>query len=303
MMSNQQLQKAPQIEETKVDRALRQGSEAIKVLFLIMAFAYVALRWSDLSGWLSSITHGEVFGIKFDREAAKQKVEELASEKISLAGRDFAQGAIARAERVGSAVAGAHVLWLDTNVENNLTERQVLEAMGISVQRALSVADAKVLAEQAVSNQEPYDLIISNVDKNPSRDALTKCPVSFSQMPYGESTSGTLADYNVSQNNAPRQGFAFAEWLATNETTKNAYMEPQRSKLVFYSGSTGGIATTICARIITNYADILLQNVVSALEESRWAMLPSLPTQSKTKSAISERSEKSETKEESNTPQ
>jgi hypothetical protein len=162
----------------------------------------------------------------------------------------------------------------------------------------VSVADAKVLVEQAVSNGERYDLIISNVDGNPAVAPLTKCPVYFSQMPDSGPTSGTLADFNASQNNAPRQGFAFAEWLATNEATKKAYMEPQRLKLVFYSGSTGGIATTICARIITNYADILLQNVVSALEESRWTMLPPLPTQSKAKRAISGRSGKSETEEE-----
>jgi hypothetical protein len=239
-----------------------------------MVFVCVAFHWSDLSAWLSTITHGEAFGIKFDREAAKQKVDALDPKAISPSGASFAQGAVARAARVGSAVAGARVLWLDTNLPNNVSERQVLEAMNISVQRALSVNDAEHLAEQAVIDAEPYDLIISNVGRDPGPGPLTKCPVYFSQLPVGVPWSGTLAEFNVSENTSPRAGFAFAEWLATNEHTANVYMQPERRKLIFYSATNGGIASTVCARIITNYADILLHHVVSALEESRWAKLP-----------------------------
>src|SRR5216684_7317342 len=295
-MSEQSSAKPQPPEETGLDKALRQSSGVIKILFLGMVFAYVAFHWSDLSLWLSTITHGEAFGIKFDRVAAEQKVDALDLKSISRSDRSFAQGAVARAARVGSAVAGARVLWLDTNLPNNVAERQVLEAMNIGVQRALSVDDAERLALQAVVDKEPYDLIISNVGRDPGPGPLTKCPVYFSRVPAEVSWSGTLAEFNASQNTSPRAGFAFAEWLATNEVTANVYMQLERPRLIFYTAINGGIASTICARIVTNYADILLQNVVSALEESRWAKLPPIPTSKATQTG-SGHSGKSETDE------
>src|SRR5260370_36736805 len=110
-MSEQTSAKPQPPEETGLDKALRQSSGVIKILFLGMVFAYVAFHWSDLSLWLSTITHGEAFGIKFDRVAAEQKVDALDLKSISRSDRSFAQGAVARAARVGSAVAGGRGLW------------------------------------------------------------------------------------------------------------------------------------------------------------------------------------------------
>ena len=163
-MGDQNPPKPPLPEETPIDRALRQSSAVIKVIFFGMVLAYVAFHWSDLSAWLSTITHGEASGIKFDRVAAEQKSRGAQFKTISRSDREVCSaGAVARAARVGSAVAGARVLWLDTNLPNNVAERQVLEAMNINVQRALSVNDAERLAQQSVVDGEPYDLIISNV--------------------------------------------------------------------------------------------------------------------------------------------
>jgi preprotein translocase subunit SecG len=263
--------------ETGVDSFLRQAMSLIKIAFLVMLLVYAVFHRADLSDWLSSITHGEAFGIKFDRNAAEQKVDALQLKSISQQGRIFALGAVARAARVGAAVAGARILWLDSNLPNNVAERQVLETMNISVQRALSLVDAERLAMQAALDKEPYDLIISNVSSNDGPGPLVKCPVVYSQVPVSAASVGSLAAFNAQQNSSPRMGFAFAEWLASNADTAHAYMRPEQPRLIFYSGSTGGIVSTICARIVTNYADILLQNVVSALEESRWTNLPPLP--------------------------
>jgi hypothetical protein len=249
----------------------------IKVLFLMLALLYVVFHLQDLSQWLSTITHGEVFGVKFDRKVADEKVAQLNSSKASQSGGGFAQGAVARAAHVGSTVAGARILWLDVNLPNNVAERQVLEAMNISVQRVLSITDAKNLARQAVVDHEPYDLIISDVTHNPETGKLVKCPVSFTQIPEGVDWRGTIGEFNASQISAPYMGFAFAEWLATDSITGPAYFQSQRPRLIFYTGTAGGKASTVCARIITNYADVLLQNVVSALEETRWEKLPPLP--------------------------
>jgi hypothetical protein len=263
------------------DAWLRRALAGTKVLFLGMAFFYTAFHWSDLSEWLSTIKHGEVFGLKFDRKVADEKVAKLESSRITQEDRGFAQGAIDRAARVGSAVAGARILWLDTNLENNVVERQILEAMSISIQRALSLQDAQALARQAASDREPYDLIISNVSREPGTGPLIRCPVYYSAIPRGVPWSRTLGEFNAAQNSSPRLGFAFAEWLANDPISAPAYMREQRPKLIFYSASNGGIASSICARTVTNYADVLLQNVVSALEESRWDKLPPLPKATK----------------------
>lgn len=265
----------PSSPETALDRGLRYGTGLVRVGFLFMAFAYAAFHWADLSQWLSTITHGEAFGIKFDRAVAEQKVNELKT--VSQLGRSFAQGAVARAARVGEAVSGARILWLDTNLSNNVIERQALEAMNIAVQRSLSLEDAQRLAKQAVIDGEPYDLIISNVSSTAGPGSLEKCPVTFSQVPYGVEWKSSPAEFSASQNRSPWMGFAFAEWLATDEVTRKAYMQPSQPKLIFYTASNGGIVATVCARVITNYGDILLQNVVSALEEFRWTKLPPLP--------------------------
>jgi hypothetical protein len=81
-----------------------------------------------------------------------------------------------------------------------------------------------------------------------AKEPLKKCPVHF--FPEG-------AD-NAKENSSPRLGFALAESLAVNEVTAKAYMKTQRPKLIFYSASSGDSAWTGCARLITNYADLLL---------------------------------------------
>ena len=262
--------------ESKLDQFLRQAGAFVKLSAFAALFVYAIFHASDLSNWLSTITHIEAFNIKFDRLAAERKVDALNTAKTSVSSRDFAQGAIVRAAHVGEAVAGARVLWLDTNLPNNVVERQILEAMNIHVQRALTADEAQRLALQAVEDKEPYDLIISNVSDVPGKGPLSKCRVAFSQAPAGVKSSGSLDDLNTSLNNSPKMGFAFAEWLATNAKTADAYMRPEQPRLIFYSGSNGGIASSVCARIVTNFADILLHNVVSALEESRWSKMPPL---------------------------
>lgn len=264
--------------ETFAERALRLTNEAAKTTAILILLGYVVFHWSDLSEWLATITHGEAFGIKFDRATAEKKVGALAPTTISQKDRGFAQAAVTRAALVGNAVAGARILWLDTNLPNNTAERQVLQAISISVQRAQSPDDAMRLARQAAKDGEPYDLIISNISANPGLGPLKKCPVVFNEKPSQLNWSGTLDELNKFENEKPRMGFAFAEQLATDEDTAQAYMQPGNPRLIFYSGDNGGISSTMCARIVTNYADILLQNVVSALEESRWKKLPSPPS-------------------------
>lgn len=271
---------APAASESIVDSLLRQTSAFLRIIVTIVVVVYAYANRERLFDWFSTITHGEAFGVKFDRANAEKTFENLRGKApLFQADGTFLQGALARAARVGGAVSGARVLWLDTNLSNNVVERQALAAMNVSVQRALSPDDALKFARQAARDHEPYDLIISNITKSTGSGPLQKCPVVYNRVPDDPaSSSGSPADFSAAQNRTPFMGFAFAEALASDKDTAAAYMSPERPRLVFYSASNGGIVSTVCARLITNYADILLQGVVSALEESRWEKLPPLPT-------------------------
>ncbi|MCP3392029.1 response regulator receiver protein [Bradyrhizobium sp. CCGB12] len=272
------VEEAPAPSESIIDSLLRQISTFLRIIVTIVVVVYAYANRERLFDWLSTITHGEAFGVKFDREAAEKKFADLKGSAPLLQGNgEFLEGALARAARVGGAVSGARVLWLDTNLPNNVVERQALAAMNVSVQRALSPEDALKLARQAALDDEPYDLIISNVSSLPGSGPLQKCPVVYTGIPRDTSWPGSPAEFSAAQNRSPPMGFAFAEALASDKDTSSVYMSPERPRLIFYTASNGGIVSTVCARLITNYADILLQGVVSALEEARWKKLPPLP--------------------------
>jgi CheY-like chemotaxis protein len=66
-----------------------------------------------------------------------------------------------RVQREHVALEGASVLWVDGHPENNVSERQALETMGIGV--TLAASDAK--AWEAIS-QTDFGLILSNVGRD-----------------------------------------------------------------------------------------------------------------------------------------
>jgi len=65
-------------------------------------------------------------------------------------------------------------------------------------------------------------------------------------------------------------GFGMAELLSQ---TYPAFTDPEHPRIIYYTSVAGGFAASRCARIVTNQVDVLLQNVVSVLEEARWQKL------------------------------
>jgi hypothetical protein len=238
---------------------------------------FVANHWSFFEVWLQAVTHAEFHGIKIDRKAADEKIDRLFADPTKGTA-EFARAALTRAERVTPALSGAKVLWVDQHPTNNTLERGILEDMGIKVQLALSNEDADRLMDAfAREDGEGVDLVISNVVRPEGEPRpLRKCPATYFRSPDTTlANDGDLSGFNANLQLHPPGGFAMAETFA--EKYPERFGDTQTPRTIFYTGASGGIAADACARIITNRADVLLQTVVSALEEFRWKKLVAQP--------------------------
>jgi len=56
------------------------------------------------------------------------------------------------------------------------------------------------------------------------------------------------------------------------EQLKETYKD-DAPPIIFFTATSGGKAATLCSNTITNRVDLLLQSVVSHLEEQRWKEL------------------------------
>jgi CheY-like chemotaxis protein len=241
----------------------------VVVIAAVMVFAFV--HWSYFQNWLDSITHGELFGAKFDRAAADKKLDTLINEKAnSGADLEFAKSALIRASRVIPALNGARILWVDGNPSNNILEKGILEDIGIKVQLALDTTSALKFLEY-----EPFDLVITNIVRDKDQLVpLSKCQIAYFAFPIQQLSSSyqnDLSRFNLQMLKTPPAGFAMAEILADKFPTM--FGDSQVPRIIFYTAASGGIAADACARLITNRPDVLLQSVVSALEEFRWQKL------------------------------
>ncbi|EPE93851.1 hypothetical protein [Rhizobium grahamii] len=234
----------------------------MKIVIISIVMIFLLLHWQYFSRWLEGVTHGEFLGLKFDRAAAEQKIDQLVIEKAqSGATRPFAIGALARAERVLPAISGARVLWVDQDPGNNVIERGVLENMGITVQLALSTSEA-----QTFLRADNYDLVISNGYRDEKPTLLKQCPayyVDFPSKALRDQFGDDLQKFNIHQQSDPIGGFAMAEVLVAEYTT--VFGDRQVPRIIYYTASNGGLVADACSRIVTNRPDVLLQSVVSAL--------------------------------------
>jgi len=148
--------------------------------------------------------------------------------------------------------------------------RGILEDIGIKVQLALSTT-----ASLDLTRVEGFDLVISNIARPGDISVPLKlCGAAYFAFPSANLHSaydGDLNRFNAQMQLNPAAGFAMADKFA--EEFPKRFGDPQKARIIFYAAASGGIAASRCARIITNRADILLQSVVSALEELRWEEL------------------------------
>jgi CheY-like chemotaxis protein len=243
---------------------------------LVIAIVLIGWHWEYFSNWFSRITHVEALGVSFDLSVAENNVDALIEQRKSAypnlppPSLPFAQAALARAARVLPALTGAQVLWVDSHPDNNALEIQVLRNLGITVKVAVST-------QQALNDlqSQAFDLVISNMRRpGDTQVPLKACPALYSDFPDEDlraEYAGNLQKFNENEQMRPAAGLSMAEVFATYNPIE--FGNHQQPKIIFYTASNGGILIDSCARLVTNRPDILLQSVISALEEIRWTTL------------------------------
>ena len=150
-----------------MDKILEAVASLIKVLCLVGLLAFAGWHWTYFSNWLSSVSHGEVLGIKIDRKISEDAASKLLQDPTRHGKEEAAYSAFKQADLLAPAIQGAKVLWVDPRPENNLQEQLLLEGLGIHVQRAWSTDEALRYirlkgVDPALKDIGP-DLVISNV--------------------------------------------------------------------------------------------------------------------------------------------
>jgi len=244
-------------------------AEFLKALAVVAVVLFVILKWPFFARWLDTVTHAEFWGLKFDRAAATQKINELSQDKTRPFNEQFAQAALTRAQAVLPAISGARLLWVDQHPSNNTLLAGILRDIGVTVQLALSTEDAV-----AFQKAEPFDLVISNQSRKEKYIPLNKCAAAYFAFPddhIRDEYQGDLNRFNADIQQKPPGGFAMAEQFAGDFPEQ--FGDTQAPRIILFTAASGGIAASACVRIVTNRNDILLQSVISALEELRWKQL------------------------------
>ncbi len=250
--------------------AINRVPELLKTLGWVIIVGFVFFHWDYFGNWLSTVTHVELPGVTIDRfvQAQEKVVQYAGTTDATNTGFNlvYARAAIVRAQRVAPAVKGALVLWVDPNPDNNKQPEDILSDLGIQIVRASSTDEAM----QQLSRRN-FDLIISNVVRaNEPGKELKKCPVRYFGWPSDKlqkTWNNNLDAFNAENNSRAQAGFTLLEQVKQT-------LGDRAPPMILYSASNGGgIVADPCAKIITNRVDLLLQNVVSALEEQRWEKL------------------------------
>lgn len=262
------------------DRFAGASLRFITAVGLALFLGWLVSDVSFFKSWLNSLTKGELFGFKFERqvveEVTKDLTQILTSDEVGIdVASRLSEAAVARAVHSAPAIIGARVLWVDDNPQNNARLIRILRTLRIDVTEARTNDQAL-----AAARDYPFDLVISDVWR--AREIggeLQHCQVHYFDFPdqtlradaaKASAASGTdpLVAFNIKQNSTAPAGFELAERLH-NESGQLA----SKPRLLFYAGRSAGIVRSLCGDGITNRIDVLLQSVVSLLEEQRWRML------------------------------
>jgi CheY-like chemotaxis protein len=165
----------------------------IVVLFILVRFG------SSFREFISSLGEFSLKGAGFEASAKRRQAEAAAALAAAAASRpddDSDAGTVAKDVRAAAAVvaevatprvirraSGSRVLWVDDRPNNNIYERQALEALGVSFVLALSTDEALEKLRQ-----QEFDAIISDMGRPPDPRAgytlLDKLRASGDQTPF-----------------------------------------------------------------------------------------------------------------------
>ncbi|MFM0350351.1 response regulator [Paraburkholderia sp. RL17-347-BIC-D] len=220
----------------------------------------------------------KILGVEIDRKKAESEVNLLiekygrnrSENQIRIDG-PAARGALARALNSAQSIVGTRLLWVDPNPKNNAQEAEFFKSIGIEIIEVGSTSKAL----EFIPVVRP-DVIISNISRpNDGSGELVKCPAHYYQLPSWAKGYTSLNQLNLDVNSGKTdtKGFALAEEISKLPNPYNALADKEDSKIIFYTARNGGISSSQCGRIVTNRTDVLLNTVISVLEEANWRKL------------------------------
>lgn len=94
-------------------------------------------------------------------------------------------------------------------------------------------------------------------------------------MPDGAEADLATLNNDLLEGRTTITGFSDAEAISGVPSLAREYAEYASPRIIFYTASSGAISQ--CARLVTSRPAVLLNAVVSALEELRWEKLKKQP--------------------------
>lgn len=253
----------------------RSSAEAVATLLKHLVpyaiIVFVLLHWGTVDRLLDRLDYVKYGGLEARLDAARQAdqiVNNAVAANVSAfqrTERPYFDTALRQYVRIGAAVTGARILWVDPQPQNQRYERHLLSTLGISIDVERDTASA---LKRVQENQ--YDLVLSNITTPEANPTLSPQPRPLVRCP-----AALLAFEGPPQAVSERPGIIRAEILADDEPE---WFAGPRPRIIFYSASGGGGSAGViadkCSRLVTNRADILLEGVVSALADLRSSSLP-----------------------------
>ena len=251
-----------------VDVLLSLAQRAIYLAVLLAVLLWAFTNQSVITEWVKDVTKAELFGVKLERDVidrAERELEKLLGETENP--REYSKAAITRAVHSYAAIKNANVLWVSDRPDDqsNSDIVEILRQISINVAVLTNVKGAMDYVE---NNQ--VDLIVTDVwfgADQVGTSPIKTCHVFYSNFPssYQKAPGETLNDFNKKQNLAAPGGYYLAELIEQ----KYGYSDG-KPKLIFYSAENARISRSFCGNGIYNRYDLLLQAIISQLEEKRW---------------------------------
>jgi CheY-like chemotaxis protein len=150
----------------------------------VVAFAvWFAIRFGDVIGTrlLPNIEGFKAFGVeltfaksnlqkvpagKLDDDNDGKQNPNYAKDARKLMNDAAREQIIRRTSFLAPLLRNSHILWVDDHPENNISQRNFLQSIGISIDCAQDNRTAYLLLERQRLNDTPYDLVISDYDRD-----------------------------------------------------------------------------------------------------------------------------------------
>lgn len=273
---------------SSVESALVALCSLTKIGAIAALVVWLLFNQEFLERWLWGLSGGEFLGFKFERSDIDEVTAELQLYAASLKKSpqdnvdidvNLALDAIVRAARVAPAIVNSRILWVDDKPAGNAAIESILGKLKIIVVDVNSTGAA--ISAMQVS---PYDVIITNVwrpaDPENRAQKLDICRVHYFDFPdpkleatftnaqevtqYGNERARQLGldRFNVEANLHGAAGFGLAETVLSLPGTNKT-----RPQIIFFAADNAKVARPMCGYRITNRADVLLNSVVSILEQ------------------------------------